>query len=88
MTQVGKRIVDFDKFVARADHHQVMLAQPMSSGMKVLATGVDDSLEVVYYPKTLTLCHQPHPEWDETVTYYREFFLTSVRMLLTKKWEC
>lgn len=51
------------------DHHQGMVA---SDRRFVQAIADDDNQEVIYYPKTKSLCFQPHPEWGHEGT--RELF--------------
>lgn len=38
--------------------------------------------EVVYFPDTDCLCHQPHPEWMGSNSPYREFFFETLETYL------
>lgn len=72
--------------MAPSSHHQVMLP---SDNAEVLA--IDKSskaAEVVLYPTTRSLCHQPHPEWNIKASIakaYRDYFFSTVLDLVKSK---
>lgn len=39
--------------------------------------------EVVLFPRTRCLCHQPHPEWMQTDAPYRRYFFETLNDLMT-----
>ena len=46
------------------------------------AKGPDKELEVVYFPETRSLAHQPHPEWMKPDSPYRQFFFKTMHEYL------
>lgn len=38
--------------------------------------------EIVYFPETRALCHQPHPEWMQDESEYRQFFFETIDTFL------
>lgn len=45
----------------------------------------DVDYEVVYFPDTRSLAHQPHPEWMDTQSPYYNFFFGTIEKLLENK---
>ena len=42
-------------------------------------------VEIAYFRRTRSLCHQPHPEWMSKDAPYRKFFFTTVREMMEGK---
>lgn len=67
------------------DHKVLMAAEPIATEYwierdKVSKPPID--YEVVYFPNTKSLCHQPHPERMEPTSPYRLWFFETVNQLL------
>ena len=74
------------EMVVTSSHHQQMKYDATLEGAVYLgqALGFDSEdahLEVVLFPETKCLCHQPHPEWMEKDAPYRQYFFETVNNL-------
>ncbi len=55
------------------DHHQVMIDEPDHAF--VMGSDIEENTnEIIWYPRTRSLCFQAHPEWgdEETFDVFRE----------------
>lgn len=86
------------EMVATSSHHQMMdvsavktaeiigWAEPRSSSYhraKGTVEAPKKDIEVVYFPRTRSLAHQPHPEWMDTDAPYRQFFFKTIKNYLS-----
>lgn len=82
-------------------HHQMMIPSKLHRKCKVLGyaeglsahykNGLDEKIpmdmeyEILLYPKSRSLCHQPHPEYMDDNSEYKKFFLDTVVDLIKYK---
>lgn len=67
--------------------HSVLMWTTNRSGYYISETIERDpppvDYEVVYFPLTNALAHQPHPEWMEATSQYYQWFFESIQQLLS-----
>jgi GMP synthase-like glutamine amidotransferase len=61
-----------------SDHHQQMIPSDLSQVLGRITT--TNEPEIIWYPKTQSLCFQPHPEWGHRKT--RDLFFSLLSQYL------
>ena len=76
-----------ETIMATSDHHQMMYSPKPTDPAEVLAWSYitersNADPEVVWYPPTRSLSHQPHPEWMDFYAPYRRYFFETIETYL------
>lgn len=81
LSQKGDQGSELTKVLyALAGHHQCM--RDCKRAKIIGASEFDNNPEIVFWPETRCLGHQPHPEWMPSHSVYRHYFYDSIFNLL------